>query len=149
MKQMIIIIAILAIFVSCKDSTEKIEMEFLTRTFDSSSIQLRNYKWIIILPGIGCHGCVQEGELFMKRNIDKHNVLYILTRLSSIKILQQKIGINLKECSNIYIDRDDMFFIPTENAIYPCVIKLENGKIISHIFQNPRNDAFGEIVFDE
>lgn len=52
----------------------------------------------------------------MKRNIDKSNILYILTRLSSIKILQQKTGINLKESANVYIDRDDMFFIPTENA---------------------------------
>ncbi len=68
-----------------------------------------NYQWIVILPGTGCHGCIQDGEFFMKKNIGNNKVLFILTKISSLKILQQKLGLQIKDHSNIYIDKENIF----------------------------------------
>ena len=77
------------LFISCKEKTEEIEKNFLSKSLEQIDIPM-NYQWIVIIPGAGCHGCIQEGELFMKRNIENQNILYILTKTSSVKILQQK-----------------------------------------------------------
>lgn len=97
------------------------------------------------MPGAGCHGCIQEGEYFMKENIDNRKILFVLINTSSLKLLQQKIGIKLKEHSNVYIDKDFIFDIPSNNVIYPCVIRLEKGKIKQFEFQSPKNAAFHKI----
>lgn len=132
------------LFISCKEKTEEIEKNFLRKSLEQIDIPM-NYQWIVIIPGAGCHGCIQEGELFMKRNIENQNILYILTKTSSVKILQQKTGIHLSEYSNVYLDTKKQFDIPTDNAIYPCIVELKNGKVLSHTFQSPETNAFRQI----
>lgn len=130
--------------VSCKDKSEEVERTFLNKAIEQIDIPM-NYQWIVIIPGAGCYGCIQEGELFMKRNIEKQNILYILTKTSSVKILQQKTGVRLNEHPNIYLDTHKLFDIPTNNTIYPCIIEMRDGKIVSHSFQSPGNNAFRQI----
>lgn len=81
----------------------------------------------------------------MKENIDNRKILFVLINTSSLKLLQQKIGVKLKEHSNVYIDKDFIFDIPSNNVIYPCVIRLEKGKIKQFEFQSPKNAAFHKI----
>jgi hypothetical protein len=130
---------------SCKNSVKNIERAFLKDAF--SKIKLDGtLKWLVILPGLGCDGCIQEGEVFMKRYIENRNVLFVLTNISSLKILEQKIGVNIKEHQNVYIDRENIFYLPTDNSIYPCIIRIENNKILSHEFQCPKNgQAFNKL----
>lgn len=130
--------------VSCKDKSEEVERTFLNKAIEQIDIPM-NYQWIVIIPGAGCYGCIQEGELFMKRNIEKQNILYILTKTSSVKILQQKTGVRLNEHPNICLDTHKLFDIPTNNTIYPCIIEMRDGKIVSHSFQSPGNNAFRQI----
>lgn len=129
---------------SCKKSTQEIEYTFLSNSIEQINIA-NNYEWIVVLPGAGCHGCIQEGEYFMKENIDNRKILFVLINTSSLKLLQQKIGVKLKEHSNVYIDKDFIFDIPSNNVIYPCVIRLEKGKIKQFEFQSPKNAAFHKI----
>lgn len=81
-------------------------------------------------------------RIFHEKNIHRNDILFIITKVSSIKILQQKTGIELKKQQNIFIDKKNVFDIPSENSIYPCVIKIEKGKIIDYAFQKPQSDAF-------
>lgn len=134
-----IFLSLLIVNTSCKKSDKEIEVENLVTAIKESKIK-GDFKWIVLLPGLGCNGCIQEGEAFMRDNIH-FDILFVLTKISSLKILQQKTGIKLKEHSNIYIDKENIFDLPTENSIYPCIIQLENGKIIDHEFQSPRNGA--------
>jgi len=69
------------------------------------------------------------------------NILFVLTNISSLKILQQKIGIQIKNCPNVYIDRENIFDVHTDNSFYPCIARIENGKIVEHEFQSPKNGA--------
>lgn len=75
----------------------------------------------------------------MKEYIENRTVIFVLTHISSLKILEQKIGIKLKEHPNIYINKENVFNIPTDNSIYPCITQIKNGKIVAHEFQCPKN----------
>lgn len=129
---------ILSITISCKEDVEEIETAYFNSAINN--LNVANYtKWIVVLPGLGCHGCIQEAEAFMKDNVEKTDILFVLTNISSLKILQQKIGVQVKDYSNVYVDRENVFNIPTDNSIYPCIIKVENSKITTHEFQSPKN----------
>lgn len=128
-------------FVSCKQKIEEVEEKFLASAIDEFKID-KKYEWIVILPGLGCHGCIQEGEFFMKKNISNKKILFVLTNITSLKIFQQKTGIKISDSSNVFVDKNNQFKLTTENAIYPCIIQLEHGKILHYSFQSPQNAAF-------
>jgi hypothetical protein len=140
------IFIVFALFVttSCNKSPEKTEKDCLTNAVNQIMVD-NQYQWIVVLPGLGCHGCIQEGELFMQNHITNRQILFILTRISSLKILQQKINIQISEHPNIYVDKKNIFAIPTDNSIYPCVIQLKNRKILNHSFQSPQNAALHQL----
>lgn len=131
-------------FTSCNNGTYEQEHSFLSEAIKKINVS-KEYDWIVILPGLGCHGCIQEGEFFMKNNIQNKKILYILTNLSSRKIFQAKTGIKLKEHENVFIDRENIFKLKTDNAIYPCIIQISNGDIMDHTFQSPQRAIFNEI----
>ena len=142
------LVNILIIFIfsmtACQQNTETIEKEYLKSAIKEANFE-GNYQWIVVLPGLGCHGCIQGAEVFMKDFITDKRVLFVLTKVTSIKILQQKIDIRINEHSNIFVDRDNLFDIPTDNRIYPFVIHLKDGKVLKHSFQNPQNDALYQL----
>lgn len=38
-----------------------------------------------------------------------------------------------------------IFNIPTQNNIYPCVVSLKDGRIVSHSFQSPGTTALYDL----
>ena len=135
---MSITLIVFASFFSCKKSNKEIETFYLNSAVKQLSVN-NTYKWAVILPGLGCNGCIQEGEAFMKEFVSNPDILFVLTKISSLKILQHKINIDIGDHRNIYIDRENLFDIPTNNAIYPCIIRLKKGEIESVEFQCPDN----------
>ncbi len=133
------------LFLSCTIGRTE-EETFLTPYIQEIN-DINKYRWVVILPSTGCNGCIQHGEFFMKQNINRNDILFIITKATSIKTMQLKLGINLREHSNIYLDRENKFDIPTKNSIYPCVIELQKGSIKSITFQNPHTDAFRKIRY--
>ncbi|MCB0451185.1 MAG: hypothetical protein KDC97_13805 [Confluentibacter sp.] len=141
----IILTILLLIIVGCKPSESEIEMNHISNVIEKIEVD-PSYKWMVVLPGLGCRGCIQEAEAFMKEHIENKDILFVLTKIESLKILQKKINVNVKEHDNIYIDGDLLFDMPTDNAIYPCIIKLNKGECASYWFQSPKNgDAFGKL----
>ena len=134
----IIIMLLVSIMISCNKTENEIESSYLENSVEKLSLD-PIVKWIVILPGLGCHGCIQEGEVFMQEHVNNKNILFVLTNIESLKILQKKTGVNIKEHSNIYVDRNAEFNVPTDNSIYPCIIQIVNGKLKGHQFQSPKN----------
>lgn len=130
---------------ACKEDTHIKEENFLTNAVATLEIDKQTYDWIVILPGLGCHGCIQDGEYFMQQNVENPKIFYVLTNLPSLKIFQQKTGITIKDHPNIYVDRDNQFVVPTNNSIYPCVIQLKEGQIAEHTFQSPQTVIFQQL----
>lgn len=135
-----IVLGLLSVNTSCKKSEKEIETEYLTTAVGQAKVD-SDIQWVVVLPGLGCHGCIQEGEAFMRDHIENKEILFVLTNISSLKILQQKIGIKIEEHPNVYVDRENIFNIPTDNSIYPCIIQMKNDKIANHEFQSPKNGA--------
>ncbi|WP_034044542.1 hypothetical protein [Wocania ichthyoenteri] len=130
---------------SCKKNEKEIEQDYLESIIDKMDIN-DNIKWVIVLPGLGCHGCIQEAEAFMKEHIENKDILFVLTKIESFKILQNKLEIKIKDYKNIHIDKKHEISFPTDNGVYPCIIELDNGKIKSYEFQSPNNSyAFGKL----
>ena len=145
MKNLIRFLSIFMILLTCcQQNLEKREKDVFIKAIEQLKIDGK-YQWIVVLPGLGCHGCIQEGEYFMQNNIEDQRILFVLTKVSSLKILQQKTEVRIDEHANIYVDREDLFNIPTNNAIYPCVIQMKKRKFISHSFQNSANKAIRKL----
>lgn len=130
----------------CKPKTgADTEKEYLAEMLAKQTLPATT-EWVILLPGLGCHGCIQEAETFMKEYVDSKNTSFILTRIESIKILQQKTGVRISEHNNITIDSMNLIKIPTDNVVYPCIIHVKNGKYLEHAFQSPQNsNAFNNL----
>lgn len=141
---LLIVFNILPVFISCKKSEKEIETEHLSKAVEQAWVD-SDYRWIVVLPGMGCHGCIQEGEAFMRDNIENNSILFVLTKTSSMKILQLKTGVNINEHPNIYVDKENLFDVLTDNAIYPCIIRMKDGRIAAHEFQSPKNEAFRKL----
>jgi hypothetical protein len=137
---LMIVVILCCITTSCKKNIRETENDNLTAAMAKLNIK-KPTKWLVVLPGLGCHGCIQEGEAFMKKYVKNTNILFVLTNISSLKILQQKIGVQLKSCPNVYIDRENMFDVHTDNSFYPCIARIEKGRIVEHEFQSPKNGA--------
>ena len=135
---------LMILLTGCQQNQGKKEIEIYSKAIEEIKVDSQ-YQWIVVLPGLGCNGCIQEAEVFMKNNIDDERILFVLTKISSLKILQQKTGVRIDEHTNIHVDRDDLFNITTNNAIYPCVIQLRNGKIFTHSYQKPSNAALWKL----
>lgn len=133
------------LFFSCNKTESEIEKDYLDDQVANLKT-LKDEKWIVVLPGLGCKGCIQEAEAFMSKNINNKQIFFVLTKVESIKLLQQKTGIQINDHQNIYIDNENHFEIPSENGIYPLIIQLDNKKIKNYEFQSPKNGmAFSKL----
>lgn len=132
--------------ISCNKKTDKdIEAEYIASFIQKITFP-KEVTSIVLLPGLGCHGCIQEGEAFLKENVEHKSLFFILTNIESLKLLQHKTGIALHQHSSIYIDKDNEFILPTNHNIYPCIIQVKNGSYTDHEFQNPQNSqAFAKL----
>ena len=127
----------LFLFASCEDKIEKKDKIFLSNAIEQLSVNPQ-YEWAPPLPGLGCHGCNPEAEFFMNKHISNEKILFVLTNIESLKILQQKTGVEIKSHPNVYIDWNNQFKLPTDHSIYPCVIQVNKGKLQLYAFQSPK-----------
>jgi hypothetical protein len=132
-------------FFACKKTDQQREAESIQQAM--KHIHLKSTTdWLVVLPGLGCTGCIQEGEAFVKDNINNSKIFFVITKFQSLKILQQKIGKKIVGLPNVYIDSLNSFAVPTSNGIYPCIAQLKGEEIIKHEFQSPRNgQAFEQL----
>jgi hypothetical protein len=130
---------------SCQKSDKEIESHFLESAIEAADTE-NKYNWLVILPGLGCTGCIQEAEAFMQENVENREILFVLTKIQSLKILEKKIELKIENHPNILVDRSNSFVVPTRHNIYPCIIQLENGKLKMHGFQSPEtSQAFEKL----
>ncbi|MDR0742784.1 MAG: hypothetical protein LBF05_00280 [Tannerella sp.] len=68
-----ILIGCITVFASCRKSPEKIERDFLSSAIERIDTG-HGCQWIVVLPGLGCHGCIQEAEVFMQQHITDRRI---------------------------------------------------------------------------
>lgn len=144
---------IAAISISCSRYHE------YDKVFDSAIIELKpdfgkeGLNAIVIIPGIGCSGCISYVESFLKDNYDnKVGVKFILTRIESKKMLIQNTGIDLKN-ENVIVDDLNVFSKGVYNSIYPTFIFFNsNGRISEIVYASTDENGLEVLInqfFDE
>lgn len=95
-----------------------------------STEQLSRYRCIVFVPNGGCSGCLQEAENYYMHSRDDSLTLFIFTNFLSRKDLRIKLGDDLMERSNVWLDDDKLlYFSSYQESLYPCVIFLSEGHI--------------------
>ena len=124
----ILIVFIYFVFLtSCK-------LDLVNETFISKvKIELNKnnqFKFALIIPETGCHGCVSKAETFVIHNISNKQILFVFTRIVSPKELKAKLGLGLDTPDNIIFDKKSDYAIPLDfvKSDYPLIIFFNGNK---------------------
>lgn len=87
------------------------------------NINLTNYSHIVVIPELGCGGCISEAENFFRENREQ-NILFIFTKISSMKEIRLRLG-RMIDQKNVLIDNEQLY-VSKEEAInvYPIIIDI-------------------------
>lgn len=67
----------------------------------------KRYKKIILIPGSGCTGCINEAETYFAKNVKNKDNLYIFTIIGDIKVFKLNIFKDLYMNDNVIVDSDN------------------------------------------
>lgn len=131
--------ATLILFLSCSESNKP--LLFYQKVIDEMVV-VDGYEKMLIIPSVGCQGCITSAEQFLRKNYGKYKKTFVvLTGIYSKKVLKQKLGNEVLEQSNIYLDFDNRFMkMGDANSIYPAIINLEKGVAKSIEYLSPMSD---------
>jgi hypothetical protein len=149
MRIVIIISALMLMNASCKKEGDykNFMEETLEEKFGSS---LNNYKSILIVPSVGCSGCISDTEHFIKQNINSlSNVKVIFTKINSKKILKHNIGDSIYYNKKVFVDSNNIFAYNTGKTIYPALVYLSKGEIDKIEYKNPDNPDILNTLINE
>lgn len=107
------------------------------------------YSYCVVIPGAGCEGCILEGERFAREYSGRSDVLFVFTRITTLKMLKFKLGKRASEAKNILYDLENRFVeieVGKDN-IYPVVCRLENNKVKELFYVSPeqKTDVIGDL----
>ncbi|MCM1032072.1 MAG: hypothetical protein NC410_11600 [Oscillibacter sp.] len=135
MYRILIFFTIIILCHSCRPN----DISYYQKIIDANTIDIDSIETLVIIPGVGCLGCITGAERFLKLHSNKKNIKFILTNIQSIKTLRLKLG-HAIDSSSIYLDKKNLWFdTENENSIYPTVILVKNKKIISLEYISPHN----------
>jgi hypothetical protein len=136
----IIIGLLFFICIRCSDNTYEEKLKIQLRNKFPKELKYLNA--IVVLPNQGCIGCISEAENFMISNANKKNlgIKYVVTKIMSRKILNQKLGDSIYFSKALFIDSLNIFStVGDKYANYPAILYLKNGDFKSIEFQCPDN----------
>jgi hypothetical protein len=105
----------------------------------------------VIIPGTGCPGCISSGEsLLMTFLKDKLPVRFLLTSLTSYKILKLKLGDSIVNNYNVFVDRENAVIrkVDPGKQAYPLIVYNDqrDDKLVNFEYVEPGNpDAIAHL----
>ena len=130
------------------DSTAcKQNSHYSIKTFAKLDKEINNRKAIVVIPNQGCPGCISTAESFVTENAKKQiDVVFIFTRISSMKLLRSKLGTEVQQLKNIIFDSNNTIeYLDDTKEIYPMIIFVDHGKIKKIMYQSPFEEGFNEL----
>tara|TARA_R110002012_G_scaffold321239_1_gene548305 strand:+ start:23178 stop:23627 length:450 start_codon:yes stop_codon:yes gene_type:complete len=126
-------------------SNEKAEYSEIIKTVTKSNhTSTTSYSDIIILPELGCEGCISDVENFLISNSQSlENTFFILTRIRSKKLLRLRVGEDVLNQEHVYLDTENLFESSEIHSIYPIRLVLnQQGDIEEILKKDPSNMSF-------
>lgn len=97
--------------------------DMVVRRLEENDVNLTNYSHVVVIPELGCGGCISEAENFFRENTEE-NILFIFTKISSMKEMRLHLG-KLIEQKNVLIDNERLYVSEKEEMnVYPIIIDI-------------------------
>lgn len=149
MKAFNFIAVFLLLFCACTHTNNHVTAE-VRNLYESRGIVFDNdLKTCLILPEVGCGGCIDGAVYFLNENKEyykksqRHN-MFVLTAVTSPKMALRTLNeVSLEQYYCVW-DSTNHYLSEGNNAIYPLLLYLDNGKIVKAQYQSP----FAEDVFE-
>lgn len=101
-------------------------------------------KVCLIMPEVGCSGCIAGGVYFLLENRDlfskkQQENKVVFTAITSMKMLRRNLENIDIDSLNCEIDTVNRYLLPEPEGLYPIIIYLNNGEIEEIDIQSPEN----------
>lgn len=151
-KIQILIVALVAMLAGSCDSNQNSAKNIAALYSKRGIVFDKETKFCIVLPEVGCGGCIAGGVRFIANNREKfskyqNEYLVVFTSINSKKLLFRNMGFDIERELNCIIDSLDCYKVKTSMKFYPMLIKLKCGQISEVYFQYPHahKDIFEEV----
>lgn len=148
--QFLLIFLISSLLLSCSDNDTTDIIKLYRERGISFDTNIEN---CIILPEVGCSGCIAGGVFFILEHKDSFNPnqkknLVIFTAINSKKVLFRDLEIKSTNDLNCIIDTLNDYLPIGDKKIYPLILKINQGEIIQAKYQSPESteDIFKNIA---
>ncbi len=131
MKRFVLIyLLVTSIAMSCSDNTATIS-DFIFETCPD----LAEVEAVLIIPGVGCEGCIGNATQFALDYADSLNLGIVFTKVVSLKTLKFRLGNDFFELPNVKIDTFDL--CPLDETFYPSIFYPNTRRFIVVSPENP------------
>lgn len=90
-----------------------------------------NYAKIIVIPGVGCTGCISEAQLEYHKNYKDTKTLYIFTAIGDLKLFKNTLPQDAQNFKNAVIDEQGTLLALGFKSVYPCELTLSQADTLS------------------
>lgn len=118
---------LLLIFLSCDDS-KKETVKAIKELVPEVHFEGRNY--FVIIPDIGCSGCILEATSFLMENIDQEGLYFIWTKVGSKKELKFRLGEYYERSDKVILDFENTFLKTEFDDNYPLILYFDDEKLV-------------------
>lgn len=78
---------------------------------------------VVVIPNVGCGGCITQGEAYFMEHVDDSNYLFIFTMIQDMKLFRQSYIWLYSERENVIIDSKNVMSTIGFYADRPCFIE--------------------------
>lgn len=140
----LLLLLLCIITISCKEKDKT--TNDVTKFYQEKGIFFdKELEYCVILPEVGCSGCIASGVDFFLKNKDfflktqKKNFI-VFTAVNSKKQLFRTLKLSSLADFNCCLDLKNDYLVRGNNSIYPLILHLKNGKIINAQYQSPYSE---------
>ena len=131
----IFLLYVILSFSACKQTDPFLEQlqEF------NNNFEVANDQTFLIIPDIGCSGCIYKAMNFLEMNLETPNVYFIFTSITSKKDIDYKLASISKQTDKVFFDYKNLFMEDGLIRLYPKIYHFSNGVKEFEEEVNPEN----------
>ena len=92
----------------------------------------------VVIPDVGCNGCIYRAELFLEKHKNSDNIYFIYSGITSLKDLKFSLGDKLN-ANNVIIDELNLIALNEGVFNYPMIYHYEKETLKFQKEINPTN----------
>lgn len=100
----------------------------LVHAFAGKPIKLAKDRRILIIPGVGCGGCITQAQRYFVQHSEDRSIVFVFTGIDDMKIFEQEVPSHYWLQDNVVIDSLNYLMEHGFTSDYPSwLVELEDG----------------------